>query len=359
MRVLYGVQGTGNGHITRARTMARALANSSLEVEYLFSGRSSEDYFNMEPFGEFRCYRGLTFGWANGQISYLKTIFNNNLIRFVHDVKQLDLSAYDLVITDFEPITAWAARLQNRPSLGIGHQYAFHSPEVPTAGHSFIGEMLLRHFAPAQRTLGFHWHHFNSAILPPLIEPLEYPLDCDPDRILVYLPFERIQRVTDFLRPFNQVEFYIYCACSEPRDEGHLHLRPFNRAAFQQDLAVCNGVVTNAGFGLLSEAIQAGKKLLVKPMQRQMEQLSNAAAIDELEIGEVMHEFNSQQLSEWLHEECPGPRPYPDVAEAIVEWIESGFKTDERQMAQQLWRNCLQFQFPAEDESEAVCSRAR
>ena len=92
MRILYGVQGTGNGHITRARTMARALADSSLEVDYLFSGRPREKYFDMEPFGEFRTLRGLTFHWSNGRINSFKTVLNNNLIHFMRDVRQLDLS---------------------------------------------------------------------------------------------------------------------------------------------------------------------------------------------------------------------------------------------------------------------------
>lgn len=334
--------------------MARALADSSLEVDYLFSGRRRDRFFNMAPFGDFRCLRGLTFRWHDGRIDYLGTILNNNLVRLIRDIRQLDLSNYDLVITDFEPITAWAAKLNKKPSLGISHQYAFRCDGVPISGYTVIGKLVLDHFAPAQRTLGFHWHHFNSAILPPLIEPPAYPLSCEEDKILVYLPFENSRRVIEFLRVIKDVEFYFYCGVDEPRDEQHIHLRPFNREAFQRDLAGCNGVIANAGFGLLSEAIQAGKKLLVKPMRGQMEQLSNAAAIEELEIGEVMHEFNLKQLREWLSEECPGPRPYPDVAKAIVEWIESGFVVDEKQLAKRLWSNCLQFQFPAEDESEPV-----
>lgn len=352
MRILYGVQGTGNGHITRARTMACALEKSSLEVDYIFSGRPRDRYFNMEPFGDYKSYRGLTFHGNNGRVDHLKTVLNNNLIRFVWDVKKLDLSGYDLVITDFEPISAWAAKLTHTPSLGIGHQYAFRSEHVPVAGRTFIGNMVLRHFAPAERMLGFHWHHFKSPILPPLIEPQRYPLSREENKILVYLPFENKRWVAEFLRVVKDAEFYIYCDVDEASEEQNIHLRPFNRMAFQCDLASCHGVIANAGFGLLSEAVQAGKKLLVKPMQGQMEQLSNALAIEELDIGEVMYEFNLKQLREWLNEDCPSPRPYPDVAKAIVQWIESGFAIDEEQLSDLLWQDCLQFQLPTDVESE-------
>ena len=53
MKILYGVQGTGNGHLTRSRVMAEHLKNSELDVTYLISGREKSELFAMEPFGDF------------------------------------------------------------------------------------------------------------------------------------------------------------------------------------------------------------------------------------------------------------------------------------------------------------------
>ncbi|MEZ9793074.1 glycosyltransferase family protein, partial [Vibrio splendidus] len=39
MKILYGVQGTGNGHIARARAMAVAFRQQNIDVDFLFSGR--------------------------------------------------------------------------------------------------------------------------------------------------------------------------------------------------------------------------------------------------------------------------------------------------------------------------------
>lgn len=36
MKILYGVQGTGNGHIARARAMANAFAAQHCQVDFLF-----------------------------------------------------------------------------------------------------------------------------------------------------------------------------------------------------------------------------------------------------------------------------------------------------------------------------------
>ena len=72
MKILYGVQGTGNGHITRARAMAVELAKQNIDVTYLFSGRAPEAYFDMEPFGDYLCYSGLTFATEQGSIKHFQ-----------------------------------------------------------------------------------------------------------------------------------------------------------------------------------------------------------------------------------------------------------------------------------------------
>ena len=82
MKILYAVQGTGNGHITRARHLVDKLADDpTLDVDYFFSGRKMKEYFDMECFGNYIAKRGLTFHTTSGAISYRKTILNNNLIK--------------------------------------------------------------------------------------------------------------------------------------------------------------------------------------------------------------------------------------------------------------------------------------
>lgn len=338
MKILYGVQGTGNGHITRARSMATEFRKADIDVDYLFSGRPRDQLFDMQPFGDYRHRRGLTFAWRNGKIDQLRTLTNNNLFQFVRDARNLDLTGYDLVVTDFEPVTAWAAKIQNKPSLGIGHQYAFKY-KIPSAGHNFVTRLLMKYFAPAQRSLGVHWHHFDEPILPPLIERPTKPSSYDKDKILVYLPFEELDSILEWLSGVSEKQFYIYHHVSEPKDNDHLHIRPFDRKAFQSDLASCSGVIANAGFGLLSESIQYGKKLLVKPVQGQMEQLSNAVALEELSLGLTMHEYDTELLYRWLKLDNPKPHSYPQVARGIVEWIQAGLKLDEIELAKSLWSN--------------------
>ncbi len=82
MKILYGVQGTGNGHIARARAMSHAFKEHNVEVNFLFSGRAPEKYFSMEAFGDYQTRRGFTFITEKGSVNYAKTALNNNLVQF-------------------------------------------------------------------------------------------------------------------------------------------------------------------------------------------------------------------------------------------------------------------------------------
>ena len=75
MKILYGIQGTGNGHISRARVLANKLAQyKQLDITYLFSGSDKRDFFDMEVFGNYLHFDGLTFISRNGKIDPLATV---------------------------------------------------------------------------------------------------------------------------------------------------------------------------------------------------------------------------------------------------------------------------------------------
>jgi uncharacterized protein (TIGR00661 family) len=319
VRIFYGVQATGNGHITRARVMAPRLKAAGIETTYLFSGRPWNQLFEMEAFGDYQWRRGLTFNTQAGKVSYFKTAFENDLLRFARDVKALDLSGYDLVITDFEPVTAWAAKLSGIQAIGIGHQYAFNHA-IPITGDDILARTVMKFFAPAALGLGLHWHHFEQPILPPIIETPE-PGPVRDDKILVYLPFEEIRDVVRLLEGFPDYQFHVYSPAGAERRPPHLHIKQLSRSGFQNDLRDAAGVISNAGFELASEALQMGKKLLVKPLKAQMEQLSNALALEETQLGAVMPELDSVAVEYWLKHGKAVQVVYPDVAEAIVGWL--------------------------------------
>lgn len=336
MKILYGVQATGQGHISRARAMAAQLNQLGVDVTWLFSGRPREQLFDMEPFGYYKHRRGLTFAARAGRIRYRETLRTNQLRKLARDVTHLDLSPYDLVVTDYEPVVAWAARRAGRRSIGIGHQYAF-GPHTPVRGDNWLSRNLLRWFAPVDVPLGLHWHPYAGNILPPILDLPPLPVEKG-EHILVYLPFEDQDSVTRLLQEFPERRFAQYASGLQAAVKGNVVLRPASIDAFKFDLARSAGVICNSGFELISECLQWRKPVLTKPLSGQVEQLSNALALAQLHYASVAPDLSRDAINDWL--EAPVSAPdihFSDVASLLAKWLASGCTETAEELAQRAW----------------------
>lgn len=341
LRILYGIQGTGNGHLTRARVMAERLAAAGIEADYLISGRPREALFGAEPFGDFALRDGLTFAHRHGRIDLWQTLRQASLRQLWQDVGSLDLSRYDLVITDFEPVVAWAARRHGVPSLALSHQACFRHSAVPRAGFDPASRLVMGLFAPAARAVGLHWHHFDGPLLPPVIDTQISATGSDERTIVVYLPFEEPAEIRQLLQPFSGWQFLCFHPESrnQPAIDGPLRWLPLCRQRFPEAISGCGGIIANSGFELPSEALHLGKKLLVKPLQGQFEQQSNALALAQLGLAATMNQLDGTSVARFLALPAAAPRPWPDVAAVLAGWLANG--GDDRQLpalGQQLWQ---------------------
>ena len=338
MKILYGVQATGNGHISRARALAEAFRNHDVDVTWLFSGRERSQLFDMAPFGDFRHCRGLTFATRAGSVRYWRTLRQNHLPRFLRDVRALPLAGFDLVVTDFEPVTAWAGRRAGVPTIGIGHQYAF-GPNTPIAGGHWLARQIMSRFAPVDRPVGLHWHPYNDNVLPPILD-LPAQRGETGDHVLVYLPFEDASAVSALLQQFPAIQFRLYGPGLGAAEHGNVSLRPTSVEDFKRDLARCSGVICNSGFELISECLQWRKPVLTKPLTGQMEQLSNALALAQLGHATVVARLDTESLGPWLLQRpAPPALRFADVADALAGWLAAGARTEIATLQQQLWRD--------------------
>jgi uncharacterized protein (TIGR00661 family) len=335
MKILYGVQGTGNGHISRARKMAAHLRARNADVTYLVSGRERERLFDMECFGDFEHRIGLTMVQENGAVLLWPTATQAKPLQFIRDVSALDVSGYDLVISDFEPVTAWAAKRAGKTCMGIGHQYAFRQP-IPQCQNNLASDLVMKWFAPVDIPVGLHWHHFDTSILPPIIDT--HLRSADKRHVLVYLPFEEQRGVTALLQRFPQFQFVQYSSDLQDSEAGNVSLRRTNLHGFRADLTHAEAVLCNAGFELVSECLHMGIPTLVKPVKGQMEQHSNALALERLGWGSAVNELTEANLKNWL---CGERRAmalqYPDVAASLSEWVLDGVWHDKTALWEKLW----------------------
>lgn len=331
MRLLYGVQATGNGHIGRARALQQALEPFNVQIDFLFSGRPAAQLFDMQQFGAFQWRKGLSFVSHAGRVNHWQSLLQADIRQLWQDIRQLETRRYDLVLTDFEPITAWAARRQGAPLIALGHQYALSAP-TPLTGMDLLQRNILRFFAPARLSLGLHWHHFDHLqqqgrlVLPPIIDVAHTAAaDCCDQPVLVYLPFEAASDVLQWLAPFTQYRFRLYGVGLPTHGLTHVECCSATVPGFKQDLRQASAVISNAGFELISEALQLQKRILVKPLAGQPEQASNALALQQLQLAMAQPALNSTLINEFLHDFEPQRQVhYPDVAKAIAHWLVQG-----------------------------------
>ncbi|WP_440874480.1 MJ1255/VC2487 family glycosyltransferase [Thalassotalea sp. PLHSN55] len=339
MKILYGIQATGNGHIARSRVMAKYFSEHNADVTYFFSGREKDKLFEMDCFGDFLHRRGLTFSTISGKINIRKSVLTNNVPRFVYDVAKLDVSQYDLIITDFEPITAWAGKLKNKHVLGVGHQYAFGA-STPCSGENWLGKNIMRHFAPTDTSIGLHWYPYDKKILPPIIDT-ELTKQTPNNAILVYLPFENQKKVTALLNQFNGQHFIQYSPDLVDGFVNNVNQKQTCYQGFKHDLARASGVICNSGFELISECLHLGLPVLTKPVKDQMEQESNAFALYQLGLAKVMKKLDEQKISHWLNQIAlanqANNHATPNVAKELVKWILAGDWQRPEVLSDQLW----------------------
>jgi uncharacterized protein (TIGR00661 family) len=335
VRILYGVQATGNGHITRSREVIRALRAAGHDVLVLLSGRASNRFWDIEDLRPYVIMRGLTFTARGGRIRYLESARNLGLLQCYRDIRDFDASDIDLVLSDFEPLSVRIGKRQGLTRIGIGHQYAFLH-RVPAPQGNWLGRGITRWFAPVDVPIGLHWHHFGCPIFPPILPRLS-PSEPIPDKVLVYLLFESEEETIRMVRMLAPWEFYIYREVEAPRDEGNIHIRPLSRSGFQRDLTTAEAVITNAGFELPSEALSLGKKLLVKPLEGQFEQQANVKALLELGLGGVLRRLDSGVVGKWLQAPSPSPYPIPHFVDELVRWIEAKDWRDIEGLSKRVW----------------------
>ena len=84
--------------------------------------------------------------------------------------------------------------------------------------------------------------------------------------------------------------------------------------------------------------MQLGRRILAKPLKGQIEQHSNAIALDFLGIAKTSDVLNSQVIKEWLETSRVVQISYPNVARAVVAWLQSSNDISVSDLCESLWR---------------------
>ncbi len=304
MKILFGIQATGNGHLTRSVEIYKLLKQCPqvTQLDVLISGGKAKMSLPFEVNYE---YKGLSFYYGKkGKISILKSIGKANFLSISVALLKVPFKEYDLVISDFEPITLWGAKIARIPAVGIGNMYSMTSKKFPKVGHSSkTMKFFTSVMCPAKNKIAMHFQKFDDFIYYPVIRSeLRDASVTDKDFTLVYLnSYSDDELIRFFNRPqFTQRKFAVYSKTSATTYQvNNCTIKPLNNETFTEDILSCSNVITAGGFQTISEALYLGKKLFVIPIKKQAEQNANARVLQQMGVATAT-ELNSLQIQAWL-----------------------------------------------------------
>ncbi len=322
MRILYAIQGTGNGHLTRAKEVIPILQEKG-ELDILISGNEN----NLELGFEVKYnLKGLNFTFGKkGGIDFWQSFKKMKLRRFYKEIKKLPIKDYDLIINDFEPISAWAAKLNNVNIISLSHQNAVLDTASPKYGKYKIEKYILEYYAPSNVRFGFHFKSYSSAIFTPIIrKKIRTRKISNKGHITVYLPSYNVDKIVKILSKIPIVKWHIFSKeVNRLIFKKNIIIYPINEFDFIKSMSSSAGVLCGAGFETPAEALFLKKKLMVIPMKNQYEQQCNALALKKMGVS-VIKKLNRRRIpkiAKWIHSNSIIEVAYPDTTEEIIEAI--------------------------------------
>lgn len=322
-KILYAIQGTGNGHVCRAMDIVPRLQEKA-SVDVLISGTQADVAL---PFDIKYKLKGLSFIFGKkGGVDILATYRKSHLKKLIREINELPVDQYDLVISDFEPVSSWACYVNNKPCIALSHQAAVLDKNSPQARHADpIGRSILKVYAPASVSYGFHFKAYSDNIYTPVIrKEVREAAVGNKGHYTVYLPAYNDRRIIKALSQCKGVRWEVFSKHfrSKVSIEG-IDVFPINSTDFIHSMASAEGVLCGAGFETPAEALYLGKKLLVIPMKRQFEQHCNAAALKDLGVP-VMKNLKEKHLPilhDWIASSRKIEIQYPDMTATIIDDI--------------------------------------
>lgn len=316
MKIFYAVQATGNGHISRAMELLPHLQHYG-EVDIFLSGNNSN--LALDAPVKYRS-KGLSLYYdCNGGLDFWQLFKEFQPLRLKQEIRDLPVDKYDLIINDFDYITAAACAKKKIPSVNFGHQASFQSTHTPRPViKSKTGEWVLKNYAKATHYIGLHFKAYADFIFTPVIK--KEILEAEPsDRgyITVYLPSYCEPQLLSIFNQFPDTRFEIFCSqTTYSKKHGHITLLPVSKALFNESFIHCSGIITGGGFETPAEALHLGKKIISIPIRSQYEQQCNAAALKQLGIPTLKNLDTgfSGHFNKWMNE---GKRLQMDYSQTV------------------------------------------
>jgi uncharacterized protein (TIGR00661 family) len=326
MKIFYAVQATGNGHISRAMELLPHLKEYGT-VDIFLSGANST--LSLNTFVKYRS-RGLSIFYnCSGGLDYWQLVKNFQPVRLRQEIRDLPVEKYDLVINDFEYITAAACAKKNIPSVNFGHQASFYSLNTPRPEkRNPTGEWILKNYAKANRYVGLHFESYDDFIFTPVIkQEILQAEPADKNYITVYLPSYCEPELKKIFHAFPGHRFEIFSRqTTQVVQDGNITFIPVDSSLFNKSLINCTGIITGGGFETPAEALHLGKKIISIPIRAQYEQQCNAAALQQIGVLclKTIDDDFPAHFEEWINQKTVIKKDYSKSIPESLSYLFSG-----------------------------------
>jgi uncharacterized protein (TIGR00661 family) len=310
--ILYGVNGEGAGHSTRAKEVISHLLRKGHTVHAVSFDRGLA---NLRRDFEVTEIHGWRLAYVNNQVRYRRTIAKNLLgarktAASMALLKRLcEEWRVDLVITDFEPLSCHEGRRRRVPVISIDNQHCITNVEVALPrehrADAAATRMVVRMMVPRADAylvtsfFGGKVKRRDTFLFTPILR--EEILRAKPiagGKVLVYVtsPAPAVAKLLANVR----CQFVAYGFGREGQEGNVLYKKP-SLDGFLEDLINSKAILANAGFSLVTESLHLAKPYLAVPVEHQFEQVFNAYWLERAGYGAYWPELNRERVEAFLY----------------------------------------------------------
>ncbi len=314
MKLAYYVHGRGRGHASRALSLIPYLMKAGHHIALYTSEDAIPLLSDFDPF-----------------IIRRDKSFPAFISRLISDYQLLKQDPPEIILSDGDAPSVYAARLLGIKSLSIGHglifPYCKHPFEIPA--FQFTKESMKSVFNSlfAQSKIAVHFTPIKSNNRKTRVARPDF-VDGEsthPDSYYVsyfrdHIGSEVVKKLTERGKIVHNFGY--------PLDLAGVHDHPIDRKSFLKYLSGSEGIIGTAGSNLIYEALMLKKPLMVIYRKNDFEQMINAKYVEaeHVGIGVSISEAKDQAIDRFLSLSvdpsiCEKVREMPTLSEIVLAFI--------------------------------------
>jgi len=340
MKILFGVQTEGNGHITQCIATKQYLQSQGIEVTTAFAAKKKRglskyftDEFNVVD------YDGFDFVFDSvGRVVIWKTILKNTfelprlIVSFTKICNIIQKEKPDAIFNYYEPLVGLTALFfKNIKYVSFGHQYAMDSIIYPRINGYLVQKLFLsiinKITSIRAKIVALSYYEFKDETMivsPPILRAESYSVsDKIEDFVLVYLMNEdMLPQLISEAEKYPNINLQCFTKLTKEHSvPSNIKLFNLDGKLFQEKMKVCRAVICSGGFETSAEAIYQKKPLLMIPMPNHYEQHANCNDAYLNSFGITSETIDLSKLPKYQLGNKNWFDSYPYVLERVLHYI--------------------------------------